>query len=268
MMSAATSSLAHACRNVLLTSDARDKAAKARETASQWRNGSLQRDKTASKDWPDRPARPAAPQLIAPQDMPKRRMSSPTGRKTQLHALAHIELNAIDLAFDLIGRFITAEVPDDFIDDWIKVGADEARHFLMLADRLEELDMHYGDLPAHDGLWQAAYDTRDDLLGRLVIVPLVLEARGLDVTPLMMQKFSQAGDDKSAKMLEIIFEDEKTHVKAGTRWFHYLCQEQNLTPENSFQTMVERYFTGRLKPPFNDEARAQAGLPAHYYHLQ
>jgi len=268
MMSAATSSLAHACRNVLLTSDARDKAAKARETASQWRNGTLQRDKTASKDWPDRPARPAAPQLIAPQDMPKRRMSSPTGRKTQLHALAHIELNAIDLAFDLIGRFITAEVPDDFIDDWIKVGADEARHFLMLADRLEELDMHYGDLPAHDGLWQAAYDTRDDLLGRLVIVPLVLEARGLDVTPLMMQKFSQAGDDKSAKMLEIIFEDEKTHVKAGTRWFHYLCQEQNLTPENSFQTMVERYFTGRLKPPFNDEARAQAGLPAHYYHLQ
>ena len=268
MMSAATSSLAHACRNVLLTSDARDKAAKARETASQWRNGSLQRDKTASKDWPDRPARPAAPQLIAPQDMPKRRMSSPTGRKTQLHALAHIELNAIDLAFDLIGRFITAEVPDDFIDDWIKVGADEARHFLMLADRLEELHMHYGDLPAHDGLWQAAYDTRDDLLGRLVIVPLVLEARGLDVTPLMMQKFSQAGDDKSAKMLEIIFEDEKTHVKAGTRWFHYLCQEQNLTPENSFQTMVERYFTGRLKPPFNDEARAQAGLPAHYYHLQ
>ncbi len=268
MMSAATSSLAHACRNVLLTSDARDKAAKARETASQWRNGSLQRDKTASKDWPDRPARPAAPQLIAPQDMPKRRMSSPTGRKTQLHALAHIELNAIDLAFDLIGRFITAEVPDDFIDDWIKVGADEARHFLMLADRLEELDMHYGDLPAHDGLWQAAYDTRDDLLGRLVIVPLVLEARGLDVTPLMMQKFSQAGDDKSAKMLEIIFEDEKNHVKAGTRWFHYLCQEQNLTPENSFQTMVERYFTGRLKPPFNDEARAQAGLPAHYYHLQ
>ena len=268
MMSAATSSLAHACRNVLLTSDARDKASKARETASQWRNGSLQRDKTASKDWPDRPARPAAPQLIAPQDMPKRRMSSPTGRKTQLHALAHIELNAIDLAFDLIGRFINAEVPDDFIDDWIKVGADEARHFLMLADRLEELDMHYGDLPAHDGLWQAAYDTRDDLLGRLVIVPLVLEARGLDVTPLMMQKFSQAGDDKSAKMLEIIFEDEKTHVKAGTRWFHYLCQEQNLTPENSFQTMVERYFTGRLKPPFNDEARAQAGLPAHYYHLQ
>ena len=268
MMSAATSSLAHACRNVLLTSDARDKAAKARETASQWRNGSLQRDKTASKDWPDRPARPAAPQLIAPKDMPKRRMSSPTGRKTQLHALAHIELNAIDLAFDLIGRFITAEVPDDFIDDWIKVGADEARHFLMLADRLEELDMHYGDLSAHDGLWQAAYDTRDDLLGRLVIVPLVLEARGLDVTPLMMQKFLQAGDDKSAKMLEIIFEDEKTHVKAGTRWFHYLCQEQNLTPENSFQTMVERYFTGRLKPPFNDEARAQAGLPAHYYHLQ
>ena len=267
-MSQADSSLAHACRTVLLTSDARDKASKARETASQWRNGSLQRDKTASKDWPDRPARPAAPQLIAPQDMPKRRMSSPTGRKTQLHALAHIELNAIDLAFDLIGRFITAEVPDDFIDDWIKVGADEARHFLMLADRLEELDMHYGDLPAHDGLWQAAYDTRDDLLGRLVIVPLVLEARGLDVTPLMMQKFSQAGDDKSAKMLEIIFEDEKTHVKAGTRWFHYLCQEQNLTPENSFQTMVERYFTGRLKPPFNDEARAQAGLPAHYYHLQ
>ena len=266
-MSAARSSLAHACRDVLLTSDARQKAAKARETASLWRNGSLQRDTTALKHWPDRPARPAAPKLVAPQDMPKRRMSSPTGRKNQLHALAHIELNAIDLAFDMAGRFIHADVPDNFIDDWIKVGADEGRHFLMLADRLEELDMNYGDLPAHDGLWQAAYDTRDDLLGRLVIVPLVLEARGLDVTPLMIEKFLQADDHKSAKMLEIIFEDEKAHVQAGTRWFHYLCQEQSLDPQNIFQTMVQRYFTGRLKPPFNDEARAQAGLPVHYYHL-
>ncbi len=266
-MSATSNSLLHACRQVLLTPQARDKAAKARDIASQWRQGDLQRDMAALDEWPDRPARDVRPQLLAPQDMPRRRMSSHSGRKSQLHALAHIELNAIDLAFDLIGRFIHTDLPDAFIDDWMKVGADEARHFLMLDDRLREMDMHYGDLPAHDGLWQAAYDTREDLMGRLVIVPLVLEARGLDVTPMMMQKFAQAGDSKSAKMLEIIFEDEKTHVEAGTRWFHFLCEKQSLDPKEVFHAMVDRYFKGRLKPPFNDEARLQAGLQEHYYRM-
>ena len=257
--------LSDACRKVLTTANARDKAAKARQVAAQWRAGELTRDPQARPDWPDRPSRPDAPELLLPRDMPKRKMSNAQGRNVQLHAVAHIELNAIDLAFDLVGRFVDADLPNAFIDDWIQVGADEARHFLMLADRLEELGMMYGDLPAHDGLWQAAYDTRNDLLGRLAIVPLVLEARGLDVTPKMIEKFEAAGDDKSAKLLAIIYEDEKTHVLAGTRWFHHLCDATGKDPELAFQEKLECYFAGRLKPPFNDAARHEAGLPKSYY---
>ena len=206
-------SLATACRSVLETANARDKAAIARKVAEAWRLGRLMRDETAPDTWPDRPKRPEKPELLEPREMPRRKISGTNGRKAQLHALAHIELNAIDLAFDLVGRFVDAPLPDGFIDDWIKVGADEARHFLMLADRLADFDMAYGDLPAHDGLWQAAFDTRHDLLARLAVVPLVLEARGLDVTPTMMQKFESADDKQSALMLKVIYEDEKTDRK-------------------------------------------------------
>lgn len=262
-----TSSLAQACKSVLMTATATDKAARARLVAAQWRERKLSRDKGADPSWPARPARPDAPQLLLPRDMPKRKISGPQGRKAQLHALTHIELNAIDLAFDLVGRFVDAPLPDAFIDDWMQVGADEARHFLMLNTRLGELDMHYGELPAHDGLWQAAYDTRNDLLGRLAIVPLVLEARGLDVTPAMMEKFARADDQKSVTLLSVIFEDEKTHVAAGTRWFDYLCAAQEISPEACFHDKVATYFTGKLKPPFNDAARLEAGLPQSFYRM-
>lgn len=258
-------SLAAACRQVLTTQEPRDKAALARLVAENWRHGQLTRDSEAPTDWPDRPARPAKPELLPPRDMPRRKMSGETGRKAQLHALAHIELNAIDLAFDLIGRFVDAPLEDDFISDWIRVGADEARHFLMLADRLAELDMTYGDLPAHDGLWQAAFDTRHNLLARLSIVPLVLEARGLDVTPTMMDKFERAGDAKSAKMFSIIYEDEKTHVFAGSKWFLRLCNDDGLDPAKCFRTQLKNHFGGALKPPFNIEARDEAGLPRQFY---
>lgn len=258
-------SLAVACRQVLTTQEPRDKAALARLVAENWRHGQLIRDNEAPTDWPDRPARPAKPELLPPRNVPRRKMSGETGRKAQLHALAHIELNAIDLAFDLIGRFVNAPLEDDFISDWIRVGADEARHFLMLADRLAELEMTYGDLPAHDGLWQAAFDTRHNLLARLSIVPLVLEARGLDVTPNMMDKFERAGDTKSAKMLSIIYEDEKTHVFAGSKWFLRLCNDDGLDPAECFRTQLKTHFGGALKPPFNIEARDEAGLPRQFY---
>ena len=262
---AAKPTLTAACRSVLMTPDPRAKAGAARQVAEDWRLGKLQRDISAPTDWPERPARPPKPELLPPREMPKRKISGPTGSKAQLHALAHIELNAIDLAFDLVGRFVDAPLEDDFINDWIQVGADEARHFLMLADRLNEFDMHYGNLPAHDGLWQAAFDTRNDLLARLSVVPLVLEARGLDVTPTMMEKFSRAGDEKSAKMLAIIFEDEKNHVFAGSKWFMRLCKDQNLDPARCFRDQLEQHFGGALKPPFNVAARDEAGLPRHFY---
>lgn len=262
--------LQQACLSVLQTANASDKAAQARHIAELWRHGELPRA-TGLSDWPDRPARPERPELLQPRAMPRRKISGERGRKAQLHALAHIELNAIDLAFDLVGRFANKEadqqkvLPEAFVDDWMQVGADEARHFLMLDDRLSDMDMAYGDLPAHDGLWQAAYDTRHDLLARLAIVPLVLEARGLDVTPTMMNKFASAGDEKSAKMLGIIFEDEKTHVAAGARWFAHFCAEDGRDMHDCFKDKLSRFFGGQLKPPFNVAARTQAGLPEDFY---
>jgi uncharacterized ferritin-like protein (DUF455 family) len=212
----------------------------------------------------DRPARPEQPVLLQPGAIPRRRALTTTqGRIALLHALAHIEFNAIDLAWDIAARF--PGQPRDFYDDWIAVGDDEARHFVMLRERLVALGSDYGALPAHDGLWQSALETRDDLLARLAVVPLVLEARGLDVTPSMIERLERAGDDESAAILKIIYQDEIGHVAAGTRWFHAVCRERGLAPEETWRRIVKARFKGTLKPPFNDAARAQAGLPEAYY---
>jgi uncharacterized ferritin-like protein (DUF455 family) len=196
--------------------------------------------------------------------MPRRRALTTTqGRIALLHALAHIEFNAIDLAWDIAARF--PGQPRDFYDDWIAVGDDEARHFVMLRERLVALGSDYGALPAHDGLWQSALETRDDLLARLAVVPLVLEARGLDVTPGMIERLERAGDDESAGILKVIYQDEIGHVAAGTRWFHAVCRERRLAPGKTWRRIVKARFKGTLKPPFNNAARAQAGLPEAYY---
>lgn len=196
--------------------------------------------------------------------MPRRRALTTTqGRIALLHALAHIEFNAIDLAWDIVARF--PDQPRDFYGDWIAVGDDEARHFLMLRDRLVDLGSDYGALPAHDGLWQSALETRDDVLVRLAVVPLVLEARGLDVTPGMIERLERAGDDDSADILKIIYKDEIGHVAAGAHWYRAVCLERGLEPTETWRTIVKERFKGTLKPPFNDAARAQAGLPESYY---
>jgi uncharacterized ferritin-like protein (DUF455 family) len=203
--------------------------------------------------------------------MPRRRTGqSLAGRQALYHALAHIELNAIDLAWDIIARFstprITAEAyPRGFYDDWVKVADDEARHFTLLTQRLTALGGAYGDLPAHDGLWEAAEATAHDLLARLAVVPLVLEARGLDVTPGLIAKLNRAGDTEGAAALEVIYKDEIVHVGAGKRWFDWLCARRSLTPEVAWRELVARHFKGVLKPPFNAEARLAAGLPRSFY---
>lgn len=198
--------------------------------------------------------------------MPKRRsFGSPAGRVALLHALAHIELNAIDLAWDLVARFAGPRLPRAFYDDWVAVGAEEAEHFLLLSRRLGEFGAAYGDLPAHDGLWEAAAATAEDLLARLAIVPLVLEARGLDVTPQMAARLERGGDRDSAAILARIYEDEIGHVAAGVRWFEHLCREPGLDPRAVFRDRLARYFTGALKLPFNDAARTRAGFPADWY---
>ena len=256
-------SIAAAARDVLLTADFKRKVFLARRVARAWQQGRL--------DWrfdvvmPDEPARPARPELLPANRMPKRgRGGSDRARIAMLHALAHIEYVAIDLAFDMIGRF-GAGAPREFVDDWIRVGADEALHFALLARRLRALGSDYGALPAHDGLWEAAQATAGDRLARLAVVPMVLEARGLDVTPATVVRFERAGDDTSARMLDRIYRDEIRHVAAGVRWFGYFCASEGFAPPSHWQGLVRAHFRGALKPPFNDSARLSAGLTKDFY---
>ena len=187
-----------------------------------------------------------------------------SNRIALLHALAHIELNAIDLAWDLIARFGHG-MPRDFFTDWVRVADDEARHFTYLQNRLNDFSSSYGDLPAHDGLWQTAIDTSRDVLGRLAVVPLVLEARGLDVTPDTVQRMQKFDDHTTAALLHEIYEDEIRHVRAGHKWFCHICQQRNLTPAETYQQKVRTYFKGKLRAPFNTVARKEAGLSEEYY---
>jgi len=213
-----------------------------------------------------RPARPDRPELRPPRDMPKRRnFGSQAGRTALLHALAHIELNAIDLAWDIIARFAGLRLPREFFDDWVGVAAEEAAHFVLLSVRLGDFNARYGDLPAHDGLWEAAAATAGDVLARLAVVPLVLEARGLDVTPEMAARLERAGDLQSAALLHHIYEQEIGHVAIGRHWFDRFCRARDLVPQAVFHDRVRRFFKGALKPPCNHRARGAAGLPGAYY---
>ena len=256
-------SVGAACAHILLTPDPAAKLMTARAVARGWRLGRLAHRFDAAM--PDRPARPDRPELLPPNQMPKRgRIGSDRARIAMLHALAHIEFVAIDLAFDLIGRF-GGEFPPEFTDEWMRVGADEAMHFALLDRRLRQLGSHYGALPAHDGLWQAAGETAHDALARLAIVPMVLEARALDITPATVARFEGVGDEVSARMLRRIMADEIRHVSAGTTWFAHATKRLGVDPANHYQILVKRHFRGGLKPPFNDSARRQAGLTREFY---
>ena len=235
--------------NVLGTANAHDKAHKTRHYATLWREGNI-REVGQVTDMPNRPARPEKPALLMPRDMPKRKKGNHDKNKINLlHALSHIELNAIDLAWDIIARFSgyynAAEgfaLPIDFYEDWLKVADDEAKHFLMLSAELEKFGKAYGDLPAHDGLWESADKTAHDFAARLAIVPMVLEARGLDVTPHMIELMQSQGDNQMADTLQIIYNDEITHVQAGTVWFKKWCVYHDKDEELFFQELVKNYF--------------------------
>ena len=255
-------------RTVLLTSDPREKAAQARKMRKNWITG--QKIGEPSGPLPDQPARPLRPDLIPPSKVPRRRLGTEKGRGALLHAVAHIELNAIDLAADMIARFsfhpkIADQDRSDFISDWASVCDDEARHFILLVDRLAELDLSYGDHPAHNGLWEAALTTRDNFPARVAIAPLVLEARGLDVTPGMIRRLENVGDRKSVAVLEIIYSEEIEHVAIGAKWFKYLANQQPESPESYFHGLVRAHFKGQVKSPFNEKARTLAGLSRAYY---
>ena len=218
---------------------------------------------------PDQPAWPPRPELLAPQQMPKRGVGgsgpgSERGRIALWHALAHIEFVAIDLALDMAGRF-GAEMGEEFVGDFLGVAADEAMHFALLARRLRALGSHYGALPAHGGLWQTAHATRHDVAARLAVVPMVLEARGLDVTPAMLERVRAGGDETGVRILKRILDDEIRHVRVGTRHFIAHCESRGESAPELWKSLVARHFAGGLKPPFNDSARAAAGLPRSFY---
>ncbi|MEM7443230.1 MAG: ferritin-like domain-containing protein [Pseudomonadota bacterium] len=261
--------LVEAALTVLNASDAAEKAKNSLAAAQGWRDGTITEVGRASP--PDRPGRPDEPCLLQPRDMPKRRKAqSQPARIALLHALAHIELNAIDLAWDMVARYADPkaagmDLPRAFFDDWVKVGTEEATHFSLLSARLEAMGSRYGALPAHDGLWQAATDTADNLAARLAVVPLVLEARGLDVTPAMIKSLNRAGDPESAAILQRIHDDEIGHVAIGKRWFDYVCEQDGLPTIETWQSLVRRYFKGSLKRPFNVTSRDLANFSSAFY---
>lgn len=258
--------LAGAAREIVATADLARKIALAKAAAKAWFAGRLPIGaRSTAQPMPDRPGRPEKPELLLPRHMPRRSTGGAKGRFALLHSLAHIELNAVDMTWDLVGRFAHVAMPRAFFDDFVQVGLEEAKHFDLLSRRLAALGGAYGDQPAHDGLWQASQATGHDLIARLAIVPLVLEARGLDVTPGMIRSLEAAGDGASASIIAIIYRDEKRHVAFGMKWFRHLCLERKLPIEPTFHRLVRENFRGPIKPPFNDRARAEAGLTPGFY---
>ena len=204
------------------------------------------------------PGRPARPRLVAPRELPRRGLASEEGRAALVHAVAHIEFNAINLAWDAVYRF--RGMPPDYYRDWVGVAVDEARHFGLLAARLSELGHEYGDFDAHDGLWEMATKTADSCLARMALVPRVLEARGLDVTPGMIARLRHVGDDATVAILEVILREEVAHVAAGSRWFAWCCEREGVDAEATFHALIAEHLRGALRGPFNAEARLRAGF--------
>ena len=262
-MTTQRATIARAIRAALLTAEPRAKCFAARQVARDWRMERLAWDFDVAM--PDQPAWPDAPELLPPGQMPKRRKGgSERGRIALWHSLAHIEFVAIDLALDMAGRF-GAAMGREFVSDFLGVAADEAMHFALLARKLESMGSHYGALPAHAGLWEAAHATRNDVAARLAVVPMVLEARGLDVTPATLERVRAAGDQNGTKILTRILDDEIRHVGFGTKHFLQCAKMAQQKPESYWQFLVKLHFRGFVRPPFNDSARLAAGLSREFY---
>jgi uncharacterized ferritin-like protein (DUF455 family) len=205
----------------------------------------------------DEPGRPARPRLVDPREVPPRPVGSAEGRAALLHAIAHIEFNAINLALDAAWRF---DMPEAFVRDWLSVAVDEAKHFRMLRDELRSRGCDYGDFDAHDGLWQLAWRTRGDVLARMALVPRVMEARGLDATPPLQRRLRGAGETRAVAILQVILDEEVRHVAIGNRWYHALCSARGLDPRETFVQLYARHAAPPVRGPMNREARLAAGF--------
>ncbi|GAB1595291.1 ferritin-like domain-containing protein [Lysobacter claricitrinus] len=238
-----------------------DKVARTFEVFARFERGELAPRSDSPAPGPiEMPGRPDRPRLVPARDLPKRGFGTTEGLAAFVHAIAHIEFNAIDLAWDAVYRY--RDMPAPFYADWASVANDEARHFTMLRARLRELGFDYGDFDAHNGLWEMAEKTAHDGLARMALVPRVLEARGLDVTPAMIVKLRQRGDDATADILEAILREEVGHVAAGSRWFRWHCTQRGLEPQATFKSLLGEYARAVLYGPFNREARLEAGFDA------
>lgn len=204
------------------------------------------------------PGRPVKPELVDPLKVERRTMRTPEGRAALLHALCHIEFNAINLALDAIWRF--ADMPEEYYFDWLKVAAEEAHHFSLLSSHLATLGFQYGDFSGHNTLWEMVFKTRDDVLARMALVPRTMEARGLDAVPNVRNKLAQVGDAAAVAIVDIILRDEIGHVAIGNRWFGYLCRQRDLDPVRCYADLAQQYRAPKLRGPFNLEARRAAGF--------
>ena len=244
-------------RAALLSRDPEEKMRLTREAAGLWGEGALKLA-GGEPEVIDRPGRPELPELVPPTRVPKRKPGSVAGRAAQIHALAHIEFNAVNLAWDAVHRF--RGLPQAYYDDWVQVALEEAHHFEILRDRLRELGYDYGAFAAHNGLWEMAAKTAHDPMARMAMVPRVLEARALEAVPVMINKLRRVEDDATADLLEIIMADEIGHVAAGSRWFKHHCAERGMAVESTYRRFLHDYRFEHIKGPLNREARLAAGF--------
>lgn len=247
-----------AAHQALMCVDVSQKRLLTKQLYEDWQAGSLLQDDEAPVEKTINPGRPEKPELVAPRKLTQRKLHTAEGRAALIHAVTHIEFNAINLALDAVYRF--RDMSKEFYTDWLQVASEEAYHFSLLSDRLKKLDYDYGDFPAHNGLWEMAVKTDDDLLKRMALVPRVFEARGLDVTPGMIKKFGSVGDQETVEILKIILRDEIGHVRIGDRWYRWACEQKGLEPEETFRELINTFLPGQVRGPFYEEARLQAGF--------
>ncbi|MEN8213453.1 MAG: ferritin-like domain-containing protein [Pseudomonadota bacterium] len=252
------SELFSAAREALVESDPREKCRLTTELSSAWKSGSLAYEPGAILPDVTLAGRPDKPELVHPRDLPQRSLNSREGRAALIHALTHIEFNAINLALDAVFRF--RRMPADYYSDWLRIASEESKHFRKLRKRLNKMDCHYGDFQAHSGLWDMAMRTAHDPLHRMALIPRVMEARGVDVTPGMIKRFRSVGDLETVNILELILREEIGHVMAGTRWFRYLCDERGVEADSTYLELVHQYMGNSLHCPVHLEARLEAGF--------
>ncbi len=250
--------LRQAALHWLVENDAMQKAAGVRRLTQAWAAVGLELDVEMASSIPVTPGHPAKPELVSPLLVKRRAMNTPEGRAAMIHALVHIEFNAINLALDALWRF--ADMPRAYYADWLQVADEEALHFTLLADHLKTQGYAYGDFTAHNGLWDMAVRTQHDVLARMALLPRTMEARGLDVVPGMRANLIQAGDSAVGPILDIVMRDEIGHVAIGNRWFNYLCKQRGLEPEATYAGLVAEHNAVPRRGPFNLEARRAAGF--------